>query len=217
MVTLLGTAAAHSDCKLQQLFGTAQQDARAPVMARSTLLKTIARISTMPRPRSTVKQARVQPVTAKSPTHIDREGGKRLRALREEAGMSQTALAERAGITFQQVQKYENGVNRVSISRLIQFCEALYVPPSQVLDGLSTARQPKTDPLQPLRTERGVRLARYGTGSTRRSRQRYSTSLRRPSADSLAPVLRALAPTARSTAIGPAESDPSAQSRFGGR
>ena len=82
----------------------------------------------MPRPRSTVKQARVQPVTAKSPTDIDREGGKRLRALREEAGMSQTALAERAGITFQQVQKYENGANRVSISRLIQFCEALDVP-----------------------------------------------------------------------------------------
>src|SRR5215208_4439828 len=59
--------------------------------------------------------------------------------------------------TFQQVQKYENGANRVSISRLIQFCEALDVPPSQVLDGLSTARQPKADPLQPLRTERGVR------------------------------------------------------------
>ena len=54
----------------------------------------------MPRPRSTVKQARVQPVTAKSPTDVDREGGKRLRALREEGGMSQTALAERAGITF---------------------------------------------------------------------------------------------------------------------
>jgi transcriptional regulator with XRE-family HTH domain len=129
-------------------------------VARSTLLKIIARISTMPRSRSTVKQARVQPVTAKSPTDIDREGGKRLRALREEAGMSQTALAERAGITFQQVQKYENGANRVSISRLIQFCEALDVPPSQVLDGLSTARQPKADPLQPLRTERGVRLAK---------------------------------------------------------
>ena len=146
------------DCNLQQLFGTAQQDARALVVARSTLLK--MRISTMPRPRSTVKQARVQPVTAKSPTDIDREGGKRLRALREEAGMSQSALAERAGITFQQVQKYENGVNRVSIGRLIQFCEALDVPPSQVLDGLSTARQPKADPLQPLRTERGVRLAK---------------------------------------------------------
>jgi hypothetical protein len=44
--------------------------------------------------------------------------------------------------------------------RLIQFCEVLGVPTSQVLDGLSTARRPKADPLQPLRTERGVRLAK---------------------------------------------------------
>ena len=114
----------------------------------------------MPRRRSPTKQAPAQPVTVKSPTDIDRQVGKRLRALREEAGMSQTALGERSGITFQQVQKYENGVNRVSIGRLIQFCEALGVPTSQVLDGLSTARQPKADPLQPLRTERGVRLAK---------------------------------------------------------
>ena len=92
VVTLL---AAHSDGKLQQLFGTAQQ--------------THSEDLPMPRPRSTVKQARVQPVTVKSPTDIDREIGKRLRALREEAGMSQTALGERSGITFQQVQKYENG------------------------------------------------------------------------------------------------------------
>jgi transcriptional regulator with XRE-family HTH domain len=114
----------------------------------------------MPRLRSTTKHVPARPASVKSPTDIDREVGTRLRALREEAGMSQTALAERAGITFQQVQKYENGANRVSISRLIQFCEALDVPPSQVLDGLSTARQPKADPLQPLRTARGVRLAK---------------------------------------------------------
>jgi hypothetical protein len=58
------------------------------------------------------------------------------------------------------VQKYQNGVNRVSISRLIEFCDMLGVPASQVLDGLSTARQAKADPLQSLRTERGVRLAK---------------------------------------------------------
>jgi transcriptional regulator with XRE-family HTH domain len=113
----------------------------------------------MPRPRSPTKQAPARRPTVKSPTDIDREVGKRLRALREENGMSQSALGERSGITFQQVQKYENGVNRVSISRLIEFCDVLGVPASQVLKGLSTARQPKADPLQPLRTERGVRLA----------------------------------------------------------
>jgi transcriptional regulator with XRE-family HTH domain len=96
----------------------------------------------------------------KSPTDIDREIGKRLRALREEAGISQTAVGQRSGITFQQVQKYENGINRVSINRLLEFCDVLGVPISQVLDGLATARQPKADPLQPLRTGNGVRLAK---------------------------------------------------------
>jgi transcriptional regulator with XRE-family HTH domain len=114
----------------------------------------------MPRQRSTRKQAPAQPAGVKSPTDIDREVGKRLRALREQAGMSQTALGERSGITFQQVQKYENGVNRVSIGRLIEFCEVLGTPASQILEGLSSTRQPKADPLQPLRTERGVRLAK---------------------------------------------------------
>ena len=70
--------------------------------------------------------------TVKSPTDIDREVGKRLRALREEAGISQTALGDGSGITFQQVQKYENGANRVSVSRLIQFCDVLGVPVSRV-------------------------------------------------------------------------------------
>jgi transcriptional regulator with XRE-family HTH domain len=97
----------------------------------------------MPRQRSTSKQASARPTTVKSPTDIDREVGKRLRALREEAGLSQTALGARSGVTFQQVQKYENGVNRLPINRLIEFCEALSVPASQVLDGLSTARQRK--------------------------------------------------------------------------
>jgi transcriptional regulator with XRE-family HTH domain len=117
----------------------------------------------MPRPaqsHSKAKKAPARRTTVKSPTDIDREVGKRLRALREEAGISQTALGEGSGVTFQQVQKYENGLNRVSVSRLMQFCDVLGVPVSQVLDGLATARQPKADPLQPLRSGYGVRLAR---------------------------------------------------------
>ena len=111
-------------------------------------------------PRSNAKKAPARPGTVKSPTDIDREVGKRLRALREEAGISQTALGEGSGITFQQVQKYENGVNRVSVSRLMQFCDVLGVPVSQVLDGIATARQPKADPLHALRSGYGVRLAK---------------------------------------------------------
>ena len=53
-------------------------------------------------------------------------------------GLSQTELADAAGITFQQIQKYEKGVNRVGSSRLLQFSEALGVPPSYFFDGAPT-------------------------------------------------------------------------------
>jgi transcriptional regulator with XRE-family HTH domain len=54
--------------------------------------------------------------------------GKRVRARRTELGMSQTQLAEILKITFQQVQKYERGVNRVTCSRLSEIATALNVP-----------------------------------------------------------------------------------------
>jgi transcriptional regulator with XRE-family HTH domain len=53
---------------------------------------------------------------------------KRVRARRTELGMSQTQLAEILKITFQQVQKYERGVNRVTCSRLSEIATALNVP-----------------------------------------------------------------------------------------
>jgi len=82
--------------------------------------------------------------------------------------MSQTALGARSGVTFQQVQKYENGVNRLPINRLIEFCEALSVPASQVLDGLSTARQRK----RPTTAPSAASASRmHGIGSTRRGRR----------------------------------------------
>lgn len=49
---------------------------------------------------------------------IDNRVGARIRELRQLAGMSQTELGRRIGVTFQQVQKYENGANRVSASKL---------------------------------------------------------------------------------------------------
>jgi transcriptional regulator with XRE-family HTH domain len=51
-------------------------------------------------------------------------------------GMSQTQLGESLGLTFQQIQKYERGVNRVSASRLYQMCHILDVPVSFFFDGL---------------------------------------------------------------------------------
>ncbi len=59
---------------------------------------------------------------------VDREVGRRIAIRRLALGLSQTALAERAGVSFQQVQKYESGMNRVSASRLHRIALALGAP-----------------------------------------------------------------------------------------
>jgi transcriptional regulator with XRE-family HTH domain len=59
---------------------------------------------------------------------IDVEIAAKLRALRKERGLSQTALGAAAGVTFQQIQKYETGANRVSASRLYKLAKALDTP-----------------------------------------------------------------------------------------
>lgn len=59
--------------------------------------------------------------------------GHRIRTFRLQRGMSQSALAEKLGLTFQQVQKYEKGMNRVSGSRIIEVCNILQVRPEELL------------------------------------------------------------------------------------
>lgn len=65
----------------------------------------------------------------------DKHVGARIRFRRMLLGMSQTELGQIAGITFQQIQKYEKGTNRVSASRLVQFGQALQVPVSFFFEG----------------------------------------------------------------------------------
>jgi transcriptional regulator with XRE-family HTH domain len=64
----------------------------------------------------------------KSTNHADRRIGQRIRLQRLNLAMSQEALAEGLGLTFQQIQKYERGTNRVSASRLEDIARALKVP-----------------------------------------------------------------------------------------
>jgi len=59
---------------------------------------------------------------------IDAEIAKRVRALRLQRGLSQTELSDALGVTFQQVQKYERGMNRISAGRLFRIAEVLDVP-----------------------------------------------------------------------------------------
>lgn len=66
---------------------------------------------------------------------MDAAVGARLRSARQLAGMSQTDLALRVGVSFQQVQKYEKGMNRIGASRLQQFAEILNVSVSFFFQG----------------------------------------------------------------------------------
>ena len=70
---------------------------------------------------------------------IDVEVGKRIRLRRLLLGFSQAALGNRLGVTFQQIQKYEAGANRVSASRLAELAAILAVPVTYFFDLPSTA------------------------------------------------------------------------------
>jgi transcriptional regulator with XRE-family HTH domain len=78
---------------------------------------------------------------AKVPHAIDVEVGSRIRLQRRMKGISQQALAAALGITFQQVQKYEKGSNRVGASRLSQIGQALDVPVSCFFGGTQAAAE----------------------------------------------------------------------------
>ena len=66
---------------------------------------------------------------------VDFEIGKRLLALRQIRGLSQEELATQIGISFQQVQKYENGINRIAANRLLTFSRILDVSPLYFFKG----------------------------------------------------------------------------------
>lgn len=71
----------------------------------------------------------------KSPNPIDRHVGSRVRMRRVMLGMSQEKLGDALGLTFQQVQKYEKGINRIGASRLQQISRILDVPPAYFFEG----------------------------------------------------------------------------------
>lgn len=87
-----------------------------------------------------VKSQKVAPPKKKGRANsIDHHVGTRLRMRRALLGMSQEKLAEQVGITFQQIQKYENGANRVSASRLFEFSKVLDIPVTFFFESYGTA------------------------------------------------------------------------------
>lgn len=95
---------------------------------------------------------------------IDLHVGKRIKARRRELEISQTALANACGITFQQLQKNEKGVNRCGASRLYQIGAALNVPVSYFFDDLPeelAAKAPLREfPSDPTTSREALELAR---------------------------------------------------------
>ena len=75
---------------------------------------------------------------------VDSHVGARIRARRVEMSMSQTNVADRLGLTFQQVQKYERGYNRVSASRLYDLTEILDVDIAYFFEGFKDTEIPES-------------------------------------------------------------------------
>ena len=75
-------------------------------------------------------------VTKDGPHPVDVQVGRRARERRTLEGMSQTAVAEKLGLTFQQLQKYERGDNRISASRLYELAQLFDVPVSYFFEGI---------------------------------------------------------------------------------
>ena len=74
--------------------------------------------------------------SSKSPNPVDLHVGGRVRMRRKMLGVSQERLAEALGLTFQQVQKYERGANRISASKLYEIARFLSAPIAYFFEGL---------------------------------------------------------------------------------
>ena len=94
---------------------------------------------------------------------FDQELGRRIRAHRLRLGYSQEKLGSMLGLTFQQVQKYEKGTNRVSAGRLQRIAEILNTPVMFFYSGMgpqAKKRDPRTTSLAFLQTKGAIRLIR---------------------------------------------------------
>jgi len=125
---------------------------------------TATAMNTVTTARATLPKARLpQRKTRGKPTGVDRHVGSRIRARRVALGMSHEKLAEAIDLTFQQVQKYERGTNRVGAGRLFQVATALGVSVGWLFEEMDCeadagAARPAAPPVGPSRP--ALRIAR---------------------------------------------------------
>jgi len=109
-----------------------------------------------------------------TPNPVDVYVGARIRLRRRELKLSQSALARAIGLTFQQVQKYERGANRVSASMMYKASKFLEVPISYFFDGLdgeTEIRNDESDGLSALKALIAVPQIKLVTDLPKRQRQ----------------------------------------------
>ena len=107
---------------------------------------------------------------------VDIQVGHHIRLARQMRKMTQGQLAEQINLTFQQVQKYERGSNRVAVSTLVLIADALAVPVSYFFEGLQATTTPSEASGTGLSAE-GWEIAALVTGITHRGLRRRLLSL----------------------------------------
>lgn len=95
-------------------------------------------------------QVRAKPKNETSPHPVDLHVGRQVAAVRVQSDVSQAQLARSIGISFQQLQKYENAKNRVSASMLYEIASSLGVPVSRFFEGLPGNETGRDVPLLPI-------------------------------------------------------------------
>jgi transcriptional regulator with XRE-family HTH domain len=122
------------------------------------------------RRKSKPKSSSTKQLSPRSTGVADIEMGRRIRQRRREIGISQTELAGKLGLSFQQMQKYEKGINRVGASRLQQIAEMLGVDMPFFYDG--DGKQPDVDSLLVVNSVFSLRLLRAYTAIKDKAVQR---------------------------------------------
>lgn len=95
----------------------------------------------------------------KSATAVDRQVGQLIRAARLRRDLSQTQLGDALGISFQQIQKYEKGTNRVGASRMTQIASTLQIPVEDLFPAPGKLEKEPAERLLMLQDRRGNEIA----------------------------------------------------------
>ena len=113
-------------------------------------------------------------ISNKTVTKTDRLIGRNIRIHRLTKGLTQEALGEKLGVTFQQIQKYEKGGNRVGSGRLYRIAEILEVPVTVFFEGEDKVKTPRTSSpfdylSDPLTLRMAQEFSKLGDRKTRRA------------------------------------------------